>query len=184
VITDADKRFSIRREYNAVDVLRMTFQHALRSGTERPEPYRRIPGCGCERRTIGRHSKAHNRPAMTFKNLIRLLAARRPDRYSPIRSRGGRAAVWQEVYRVHCVGMKAKNLLGGFSGKRPSDRRGVEAAGQDALAVGRSRQRANRSTMAGKLSRGSFDTQRQRCRDCAEVQSPIHCLSIAVEPFR
>jgi hypothetical protein len=38
--------------------------------------------------------------------------------------------------------------------------------------------------MAGELSPGSFDIQRQRRSDCAEIQAQVHRLSIAVVPAR
>jgi hypothetical protein len=48
---------------------------------------------------------------MTLKNFIRLLPTRRPDGCPRIGSGGCHAPVLQEDDRIHCVRMKAKNLL-------------------------------------------------------------------------
>jgi hypothetical protein len=58
--------------------------------------------------------------------------------------------------------VEAKNLLRGFGSKRPSDGGSVETAGQDMLAIGRNGDRPDWPAMAGELSPGSLDAQRQR----------------------
>ena len=73
---------------------------------------------------------------MTLKALVRLLPACRPDGYLRVGSSGCQAAVLQEDDRIHCVRMKAKNLLRGVGRKRPSDGGSVETAGNDGLPVG------------------------------------------------
>ena len=169
IITDADQRFPVRREGNAVNVLRMAFQHALHTDTERPKPHGAVPGCGCQHRTVGRHGKRRNRPASEYG-----LSQPSPPLFFQIAIIRD-AAILQEDDRIHRVGMEAKNLLGGFRRERPPDRRCVEAAGPDALTIGRDRKRPNRPTVAGELSQRSFDIQRQRGGNRAETQAPIHC---------
>lgn len=88
---------------------------------------------------------------MALENLIRLLPARRPDRYLRIRSGSHHPPILQEGHRVHRIGVKAKDLLGGFGLERPSDGGGVEAARQNIVAITGNRNRPHGPTVTCQL---------------------------------
>ena len=111
---------------------------------------------------------------VALEDLIRLLPACRPDRDPRIGSGGRHAPVLQEDDRVHRVGMKAKHLLRGFGRKRPSDGGSVETAGKDALAVGRNRDRPNRTTVACQLRSRRHRCDRQQRGNDTDANAQVH----------
>ncbi len=59
---------------------------------------------------------------MAFQHDVGLDVAGSPDGDAPVSSRGRRAPVPQQDYRVDGVGMETEHLLGRVAGQRPADR--------------------------------------------------------------
>ena len=151
IVSRADDRFAVRRERDAVDVLRMPFEHARRAARRAARAAR----CGPTRRKRASRRPAkrerHDRRRVSLQHRVGLLLAVAPDRDAPVRACRDGAAVSQQRDRVHGIVVEAQHLLGGVARERPADRGRIEAAGERRRAVGRNRDRAHRSAMAAQL---------------------------------
>ena len=88
---------------------------------------------------------------MSLKNLIRPLPAGGPDGNPCVSSGGCHPTILQESNRIHRIGVKSKDLLGGFGLERPSDGGGVEAARKNTVTVAGNRDRPHGSTVTRQL---------------------------------
>ena len=163
VIRGAHHRLAVRRERDAVDVLRVPFEHARLAAAERPEPHRVIPGRRREPRAVGRNRERHDRRRVPFQHRVGLRACPRVQ----IAMRPSSPAVTARPSRSSATAFTASSWKRSTcsAALRASDQRiaeRIEAARDRARAVGRHRDRAHRPAMAAQLR------LRGRARECDE----------------
>ncbi len=76
VIAGADHLLAVGREGDAVDVLRIAFEHARRAAGKRPQPHAVIPRGRGERLAVRRDGKIDDRAGMAVEHLVGRLLAR------------------------------------------------------------------------------------------------------------